>query len=97
MCDGLGDPHVFATHSFADTHCPYVAEFILAWRGIARDAQDSAATQLGELNILGPRPLPLGMAKWPWNAFSRGGRALQAGPTRALAGSGAQLTRTGVQ
>ena len=26
-----------------------------------------------------------------------GGRALQAGPTRALAGSGAQLTRTGVQ
>ena len=42
-------------------------------------------------------PVYMGMAKWPWNAFSRGGRALQAGPTRASAGSGAQLTFTGVQ
>lgn len=32
MCKVLGDPHVFATHSFADTYCPYLAEFLLKWR-----------------------------------------------------------------
>ena len=41
MCDALGDPHVFATHSFADTFCPYLAEFILAWQGIDRDGGQS--------------------------------------------------------
>ena len=41
MCDALGDPHVFATHSFADTFCPYLAEFILAWRGIDRGGSKS--------------------------------------------------------
>ena len=41
MCDALGDPHVFATHSFADTFCPYLAEFILAWQDIDRDGGQS--------------------------------------------------------
>ena len=41
MCDALGDPHVFATHSFADTFCPYLAEFILKWRNIERNGRQS--------------------------------------------------------
>ena len=31
MCEQLGDPHVFATNSFADTYCPYLARFIISW------------------------------------------------------------------
>ena len=31
MCDQLGDPHVFATHSHADTHCEYLQTFIKQW------------------------------------------------------------------
>ena len=34
MCDQLGDPHVFATNSHADTYCPYVARFVMAWAGV---------------------------------------------------------------
>ena len=30
MCEQLGDPHVFATNSFADTYCPHCARFIIA-------------------------------------------------------------------
>ena len=30
MVDQLGDPHVFATNSHADTHCPYLHRFIKA-------------------------------------------------------------------
>ena len=37
MIDALGDPHVFATHSFADTFCPYLSKFILAWRAASYD------------------------------------------------------------
>ena len=31
MIQQLGDPHVFATNSHADTHCPYLQRFIKAW------------------------------------------------------------------
>jgi hypothetical protein len=31
MIAELGDPHVFATNSHADTHCPYLQDFIKAW------------------------------------------------------------------
>ena len=31
MCEQLGDPHAFATHSHADTYCPYLARFIMTW------------------------------------------------------------------
>ena len=31
MCEQLGDPHVFATHSHADTHCEYLHRFIVKW------------------------------------------------------------------
>ena len=34
MCQQLGDPHVFATSSHADTYCPYLARFIVAWAGV---------------------------------------------------------------
>ena len=30
MIEQLGDPHVFATNSHADTHCPYLHRFIMA-------------------------------------------------------------------
>ena len=41
MCATLGDPHVFATHSFADTYSAYLAEFMLKWRGLERDGEMS--------------------------------------------------------
>ena len=28
MCEQLGDPHVFATNSYADTFCPYLMRYI---------------------------------------------------------------------
>lgn len=31
MIEQLGDPHVFATHSHADTHCPFLHQFIVEW------------------------------------------------------------------
>ena len=31
MCAQLGDPHVFATTSHADTYCPYLHTFIKNW------------------------------------------------------------------
>ena len=31
MCEHLGDPNVFATHSHADTHCEYLHRFIASW------------------------------------------------------------------
>jgi hypothetical protein len=34
MIEQLGDPHVFATNSHADTHCPYLHAFIVAWANI---------------------------------------------------------------
>ena len=40
MCDQLGDPHVFATTSHADTYCPYLHTFIKTWAGIKDDAAD---------------------------------------------------------
>lgn len=30
MCEQIGDPHAFATNSFADTYCPYLAQFIIS-------------------------------------------------------------------
>lgn len=49
MCDALGDPHVFATHSFADTFCPYLADFILKWRNASwsQPVDDDDAAERG--------------------------------------------------
>lgn len=45
MCTQLGDPHVFATTSHADTHCPYLHKFIKTWAGIADDSTDDPEAQ----------------------------------------------------
>ena len=31
MCEQLGDPHVFATNSYADTFCPYLMRYIIKY------------------------------------------------------------------
>lgn len=35
MCEQLSAPHVFATISHADTHCPYLHQHIVAWAQLA--------------------------------------------------------------
>lgn len=39
MIEQLGDPHVFATNSHADTHCPYLHRFIIAGAQIAAGSE----------------------------------------------------------
>ena len=41
MCEQLGDPHVFATTSHADTYCPYLHAFIKTWAQIEDDSPDN--------------------------------------------------------
>lgn len=47
MVQQLGDPHVFATNSHADTHCPYLHRFIKQGAQIPEgDARDPFAPDL---------------------------------------------------
>ena len=39
MIEQLGDPHVFATNSHADTYCPYLQRFIMAGAQIAKNSE----------------------------------------------------------
>lgn len=60
MCDALGDPHVFATHSFADTYCPYLSNFILKWR----DEKDHLGNDLKSPFDLGLSDAEVKRRKW---------------------------------
>lgn len=46
MIEQLGDPHVFATSSHADTHCPYLHQFIVTGAKLAGTALDPFAPGL---------------------------------------------------
>jgi hypothetical protein len=40
LIDSLGQPTMFATHSFADTHCPHLHRLIVQWCGLAGTSRD---------------------------------------------------------
>ena len=46
MIDTLGQPTMFATHSFADTHCPHLHRLIVQWCGLAGTSRDPFQEQL---------------------------------------------------
>ena len=48
MCEQLGDPSVFATNSHADTFCPYLADFIVAYAHLEDSPLDPRAEGLTE-------------------------------------------------